>query len=327
MAINIHMEDLFSHQNFVALSKEVQNLIKTQNWLQRHGKEWGMFFVRALIWIGAFLVFIQPGVFFKIFGLILLSYAYYGIGITGTHESSHLAFSESKKVNRLMCYFFSDFWCAQSSEWWYNRHVQVHHVFPNVPSVEKKQFYFPWLHKYLYFFVTPYLVLFWLILNSVLYLRKRPGAFVLYAGLALAGLVGHWYLFALFIGPYWAILAVFVMRSGFAPLFLHLSVFNHLGLENPKVRLPWLPHQTNTTRNLKTHWILTGMGGNALVDCHIEHHLFPALSNSILGKIRPIIMKYLKREGYNYHEETYWSCLKNCLKYYTELFSATHVDF
>lgn len=37
-------------------------------------------------------------------------------------------------------------------------------------------------------------------------------------------------------------------------------------------------------------------------------------------KIGPIVKKYVAKEGYKYAEQSYWTCLKNCLKYYKELF-------
>ena len=124
----------------------------------------------------------------------------------------------------------------------------------------------------------------------------------------------------------WAIIDTLIMRSLFAPLFVHLAVFNHIGLENPATQLPWLPHQTKTTRNIKFNWFLNGIGGNAFVNCHIEHHLFPKLSNKMLGKIRPTVLRFLKKEGYDYYEIGYWQCLRNCIKYYHEIFSGIKVE-
>ena len=110
------------------------------------------------------------------------------------------------------------------------------------------------------------------------------------------------------------------MRSLFSPIFMHLAVFNHIGLDNPPQLLPWLPRQDATTRNIKPSWLLNGMGGNAFLECHLEHHLFPSLSNHLLAKIRPTVRAFLTEKGYQYREETYVSCLKNCLKHYHALF-------
>lgn len=68
------------------------------------------------------------------------------------------------------------------------------------------------------------------------------------------------------------------------------------------------------------------MGGNAFIECHIEHHLFPKLSNRMLAKIRPIVVQHLKDEGYQYIEETYRQCLKNCLKNYHTIFKSSPLE-
>ena len=51
---------------------------------------------------------------------------------------------------------------------------------------------------------------------------------------------------------------------------------------------------------MKHGWFLNAIGGNAFIESHIEHHLFPTLSNNILTKIRPIIIKYLKKDVLDY---------------------------
>jgi len=313
-------EELFSRQHFVELSSRVQELIKQQSWWQLHGQEWVNLAIRLACFAASFIVFAQPGWAWKTIGILLLSYFYYGIGITGTHETSHLSFVRSFRGNRFLAYFFSDFWASQSNLWWKHRHVDVHHVYTNVPSHEPKIFFYPWLNKYVFFFLLPYLVTLWLIGHSINYLKRRWPQLLLFLGLTMAGWAFHVWLFSTVVSIGWAIAATFAMRSLMAPIFVQLAAFNHIGLEDPETRLPWLPHQTMTTRNLQPHWFLNGMGGNAFVECHIEHHVFPRLSNNILAKIRPITMEFLKKEGYTYKEETYWSLLKNCLKYYHELF-------
>lgn len=316
------LPDILSKENFAKLSVEIHARLKQENWWQKHGFEFFIFFLRCACFALSFLIFSQDAWFFKIVGMIFLSYFFYGIGITGTHETRHSSFTSSEYWNRLWAYFFSDFWAGQSNLWWHNRHVVVHHVYTNVPGVEPKQFYFPWINRYIYFFVVPYFVVFWLFIHSILFLwkEKRYRDLSVYFLVQAAGWLFHIWLFTLILSTPFAILTTFIMRSLFAPLFVHIAVFNHIGLEDPRKRLPWLPHQTRTTRNLKPHWILTGMGGNAFIDCHIEHHLFPKISNRGLSKIRPIVMKYVKAEGYKYVEETYLQCLKHCIQYYDQIF-------
>ncbi|MBI4154496.1 fatty acid desaturase [Candidatus Woesearchaeota archaeon] len=257
--------------------------------------------------------------------MLILSYFYYGIAITGTHETRHNTFVKSRSLNKILAYFFSDFWGGQSNEWWYHRHVKVHHIHTNITEKEEAVFYYPWINKYVYFFILPYLVMFWLLIHSIYFLWGEWKKLFLFLMINLTGWIFHVYLFSLILPLQYAFISVFIMRSLFAPLFMQLAVFNHIGLEDPKTRLPWLSHQTKTTRNLKKHWFLNGIGGNAFVECHIEHHLFPSISNRLLSKIKPLIIKQLKKEGYKYIEESYWDVLTKCLKYYDEIFKNTNI--
>lgn len=314
------MEGL-SQADFQTLSARVQALVKGLSWWQRHGYESLMLVLRLALFAGGYVIFSQGGFVWGAAGMFVLSYAYTGIAITGTHETSHLTYTKVAWTNKAWAYFFSDFWAAQSHRWWHYRHVQVHHVYPNIPDREPKPFYYPWLNRYIYFFVLPYLVVFWLIAHSILYLRKEPGHLLAYITAMSAGFALH---IALFLRLGYGGLAAFgltmLMRSLFAPIFMHLAVFNHIGLDNPQQVLPWLPRQDKTTRNLKPHWLLNGMGGNAFLECHVEHHLFPSLSNHLLSRIRPTVRSFLQEHGYIYREETYTQCLRQCIRHYHDLF-------
>lgn len=316
-----HMNEALSKQDFVELSALVQAKIRGLSWWYRHGMETVSFLVRLSLFGLGYVIFARGGWVAGSIGMILLSYAYTAVAITGTHETSHLSYAKGKWVNKLWAVFFSDFWAAQSHRWWQYRHVQVHHVYPNVSEREPQPFYFPWINRYVYFFAIPYLVVFWLIIHSIGYLRKQPRQLALYLVCMAAGMAFHTWLFArLGFSVAASVALMFVMRSLFAPVFMHLAVFNHIGLDNPRQVLPWIPRQGNTTRNIKPTLFLTGMGGNAFLECHLEHHLFPTLSNHLLAKVRPIVREYLVRKGYEYKEETYVSCLQNCVKHYHEVF-------
>lgn len=280
-----------------------------------------MLILRFLLFFAGFAIFSLGHWLALVAGMLVLSYAYTGIAITGTHETSHLSYVKGKWANKLWALFFSDFWAAQSHLWWHYRHVQVHHVYPNVPDREPKPFYYPWINRYVYFFLIPYLVVFWLIAHSMNYLLKRPWQLFVYVAAMAAGFAVHILLFAA-LGYSIAVSLglTLIMRSLFAPVFMHLAVFNHIGLDNPREVLPWLPRQDKTTRNLKPHWLLNGMGGNAFLQCHLEHHLFPALSNHMLQRIHPVVRQFMKEKGYIYREETYAACLRGCLRHYHALF-------
>ncbi len=319
-----HMEDVLSKQDFAELSSLVQTKVRDLGWWQLHGYEGLMFLIRLGIFFLGYWIFSLGGWATNIFGMIIMSYAYTAVAITGTHETSHLSYAKGKWSNKLWAYFFSDFWGAQSHLWWHYRHVQVHHLYPNVPDKEPKPFYFPWINRYVYFFLIPYLVVFWLVLHSIKHLRKSPVQLFLYIVVMGSGLLFHGWLFTrLGFSIAAAIGLTFIMRSLFAPIFMHLAVFNHIGLDNPRQILPWMPRQDNTTRNIKPMWLLSGMGGNAFLECHLEHHLFPSLSNHMLARVRGTVRDFMKQKGYEYKEETYLSCLHHCILHYHELFQNT----
>lgn len=315
------MEGLLSDGNFAELSSKVNALLKRQSWFELHGRELLVLALRIALFTIGFLIFAQRGLLATIVGMITLSYAYYAIGISGTHESRHGAFSRSAWANRLWAYFFSDFWVNQSNEWWHWRHVLKHHVHTNIRDGEPTLFFFPWLPAIVYFFIAPFLVTAWLLLYSVKFLLRTPLKLLAFLVAASAGWVFHVALFMTILPLGSAILATLVMRSLFAPLFMHIAVFNHIALPQFNDKPSWLPHQVKTTRNLKRNWFLDGIGGNAFIECHLEHHLFPTLSNHMLAKIRPLVIEHLKREGHVYIEEGYFTVLRHCLKNYKTIFT------
>lgn len=313
-------DDILSPKAFAALSKEVQKIIAKYNWFGRHGFEFIVFGVRVLVFALGLYIMSFP-FFWKILGLAIVAYAYYGIAITGTHESRHNGLVATPLGNKMWGYFFGDFISGESSEWWYTHHVQQHHVYTNIYGKEDEYFVFPWINRYVYLFIAPFLVVPALFFGSIKFLYKKPHRLLLYLILFAAGYFIQTYLFHLVV-PTWglAILCTFLMRSFYAPTFMHLALFNHIGLEKLFEKIPWLPHQTTTTRNVKPNLFLLGLGGNAFVNRHIEHHLFPNLSNRMLNKISGTVHEFLQKEGYHYFENSYTECLTACLKHYTKLF-------
>lgn len=315
------MEDVLTNKDYAELSSLIQSKVRGLSWWQLHGYESLMLFFRFVLFFAGFTLFASGHWIGLVLGMVVMSYAYTGIAITGTHETSHLSYVKGKWANKAWAFFFSDFWAAQSHIWWHYRHVQVHHIYPNIPDREPKPFYYPWINRYVYFFLIPYFVELWMIVHSIKHLWRRPAQLAAYLVFMIAGFALHSALFAS-LGYSWlaSFALTMLMRSLFAPLFMHLAVFNHIGLDNPQQVLPWMPRQDNTTRNIKPHWLLNGMGGNAFLDCHLEHHLFPSLSNHMLQRIRPVVREFMKAKGYAYREETYLSCLRNCIKHYHQLF-------
>ncbi len=314
------MPEGISPQGFARLSKEVNGVLKQYSWFGQYGFEWLTLALRLGAFALCFWVMSLSTLSFWL-GFPLLSYLFFGIAITGMHQSRHNGYTKSAKANKINSYIFGDFWSGESSDWWYAHHVQDHHVYTNIYGKDEEYFSFPWINRYIYLFIAPYLALPLLIVGSFKFLLAKPRRLVWYTFLLGSGIYFQTWLFSLILPSWgWSLVAVFWLRSLYMPVFLHLALFNHIGLERLMAKIPWLPHQSKTTRNVKPHWFLVGMGGNAFVHRHIEHHLFPSLPNRMLNKIMPLVRAALDREGYVYIEDAYSQCLKMCIKYYRELF-------
>lgn len=308
-------------EHFAVLSERVQKIVRTMTWRHIHGMELLKFFLKFIGLLSGFWIFSHDQFFLRMLGMVCMAYFFVSIAISGTHEARHGTFAQSTIANRIWGYLFSDFWTGQSNEWWHDTHVLIHHPNTNIPTINPPSFYFPWVNRYAYFFAIPYLILPWIIIGSIKHVWKNGLKLTLYLFFLVSGLITQFFLFLQAVPFWYAILCVYLFRSLFAPLFMHLAVFNHVGLATPEKRLPWLEHQLKTTRNIKRNWFLSGMGGNAFVECHTEHHIFPNLSNHILKRIRPIVKEYIQKLGYPYYEETYFAVLKDALRDYNQVFT------
>lgn len=321
----MQVQTLLSQEHFRELSKRIQGILSNE---KQRGYRYEMFtfLLRFGIYLLGMLIFAMGGWGLRVLGLLVASFGFYAVAITGTHETRHGCFQGTDRANRLWAYFFSDFWAGQSNQWWHYRHVVVHHTQTNIPSKEPSLFYYPWIRPFVYFFIAPFFVNVWLFTNSVTYLRSRPKDLARYLFVQSFGWAFHVAVFAFMVPLPWAIVCAVLMRAGFAPAFMHIAVFNHIGLPELDRKPAWLPHQTVTTRNLKRNLVLDMIGGNAFIECHVEHHLFPNVSNHLLAKIRPTVRQFLHERGYTYTEEGYFACLKHCLANYHKIFQRNPIQ-
>uniref|UniRef100_A0A8C3IZ23 Fatty acid desaturase 6 n=1 Tax=Chrysemys picta bellii TaxID=8478 RepID=A0A8C3IZ23_CHRPI len=71
--------------------------------------------------------------------------------------------------------------------------------------------------------------------------------------------------------------------------------------------------------NLPRNALLDWSFGHSIISCHVEHHLFPNLSDNMCLKIKPIVSQYLKKKKLPYNEDSYMSRLQLFLHRYEEL--------
>lgn len=118
-----------------------------------------------------------------------------------------------------------------------------------------------------------------------------------------------------------AILFLLAYRALTSLSYIHINIFQHIGL--PMYTLEDRPaklYQMSTgVLNLYGNPILNWIMGHTLVFCHIEHHLFPSLSDNMALKVRPIVKQFLLDNGLPYHEKPYMERLSYFVDKYEEL--------
>ena len=92
---------------------------------------------------------------------------------------------------------------------------------------------------------------------------------------------------------------------------IHVNIFEHIGLPmcDVKKRSKRLYQMASSALSLPRNLLLDFSFGQSVICCHVEHHLFPQLSDNMCLKIKPVVYSYLKSNGLPYHEARYLSQL------------------
>ncbi|WP_419536973.1 fatty acid desaturase family protein [Endozoicomonas sp.] len=98
-----------------------------------------------------------------------------------------------------------------------------------------------------------------------------------------------------------------------------ILIVNHAGMATSidYANLPLMERVGCTTRNLGEGWFSDFIWGG--INNHVEHHLYPSLPASKLGKARKIVKKYYQTHGLPYHESNFFTALNEALNYFKEI--------
>ncbi|MEZ4853329.1 fatty acid desaturase [Flavobacterium sp.] len=310
---------------FKKMIKEVQEKVLTNKNIQRKN------IYKALFLLFLFCVFYACILLFgnttKLLFLfyILMGFSMIVLFVNSFHDAAHNAVFFSKKQNRWFCYVLELF--GSNSEIWIQRHILLHHPFPNVQNwdCDIKQSdlvrLFPnskWYHFHKYqhiymWFLYPFYTLIWLFSRDFKdffgtkdnYLKRvYTIPKIEYVKLFVSKLFMLFYMLGI---PY------LVLDQKFSTIFLawfamHLcsSVVGVVAListhvdeeavfpmppEDGKMSMTWVEHQLTVTKDFSA--------GNPIADFlyggfthHVAHHLFPTVGHTYYPKITPIIRKY-----------------------------------
>ncbi|XP_019373456.1 PREDICTED: fatty acid desaturase 6 isoform X2 [Gavialis gangeticus] len=308
------------------LSELVHKVVKSSTWWERYGVDNCIIALSLLILPAGFLCLRSDNTLPFLLGIFILGIAHHTVAVKATHLASHNALMESKTWGKVWAIFFIEVCSAFTVEQGIYNHVKIHHAYTNVIGLgDSSSWKLPFLNRYVYMFIAPIAIPILTPLVALDLLRNVKLATALRTVCCMfLGLYSHYWLLLNVSGfqSVWSpLLCMLMTRSLLAHPFLHVNIFQHIGL--PMFAVDKKPRRIhlmslgvlNLPRNILLDWSF----GHSLISCHVEHHLFPHLSDNMCLKVKPIVSQYLKKKKLSYNEDTYMSRFRLFLHNYEEL--------
>ncbi|XP_005998320.1 fatty acid desaturase 6 [Latimeria chalumnae] len=308
------------------LSLLVQKIVQNSCWWERHGIDCTIIMLGFISLPAGFLLLKSDCALCFLAGFILLGMSHTVITVKGSHLASHSALTESKLWSKFLAIFIIEVCGAFTAEKGTHAHVKMHHAYTNVIGLgDSSMWKIPFLPRYVYMFIAPLAVpIITPVVALGLLLDLPPVIAIRTACMIALGLWSQYWLLmnvSGFQSTSSALLCMFLYRAIFSIPYIHVNIFQHIGLpmfaidKKPK-RIYQMSHGVlNLPRNVLLDWFF----GHSLINCHVEHHLFPNLSDHMCLKVKPIVSRYLKQQHLPYNEDTYISRLKLFIQKYEEL--------
>lgn len=309
---------------FADLNSEVKKIVEKSSWWELYGVDWMIVFISfVLVFVSLFLMksdYVQT----VALGIFILGCCHSTLAVKTAHLASHGALTNNKTLQTIISCFVSDICGSFSADLGYDIHIKVHHPHTNIIGLgDSSTWKMPFLPRYIYMFVGPLLLP---VITIPIVIRDTWGQWktmLKYFTLMPIGLAISFYLLMnisgfSFIG---AVFCTLTYRAVLAVPYIHVNIFQHIGLAMySRDSRPKKIYQMSTgVLNLPSHPILDYTFGHAIISCHIEHHLFPKLSDNMCLKIKPLVSKFFHDNGLPYHEDTYMNRMWTFLEHYDEL--------
>uniref|UniRef100_A0A8D0GRA4 Fatty acid desaturase 6 n=1 Tax=Sphenodon punctatus TaxID=8508 RepID=A0A8D0GRA4_SPHPU len=308
------------------LSELVQKVVKTSSWWERHGIDACILALNFFALPAGFLFLRSDTALPFLLGIFVLGMVHHTVTVKGSHLASHNALTESKAWGKVWAIFFVEICTAFTAEQATYNHVKIHHGYTNVIGLgDSSTWKFPFLNRYIYMFVAPVAIPVLTPLVAIGLLKEvELKTAVRTLCCMFLGLYSHYWLLLNFSGfqsTWSALTCMLVTRSLLAHPYIHVNIFQHIGLpmfsaeKKPKRIHLMSSGVLNLPRNVLLDWSF----GHSIISCHVEHHLFPNLSDNMCLKIKPIVSRYLKEKKLTYNEDSYMSRLRLFLRHYETL--------
>ncbi|XP_045190405.2 fatty acid desaturase 6-like [Mercenaria mercenaria] len=311
---------------FSDLRSKVDVILKQSSWWDFYGVDWainGLFLL--LLPVSLLLIRAEEWLYMAL-GIFLLGWIHSVFATKSGHLAAHGSLSSNKVWSRPLSVLFVEVIGAFSEEMAYDIHIKEHHPYTNIIGIgDSSTWKVPFLPRYVYMFMAPVLIPPLAPLVSIAGLVEKRSYFGIMKYLIRAG-------FGLFVILYllmtvshcslWgAVGIIWASRAVLSIPYIHVNIFQHIGLpmykkESKPVRI----YQMATgVLNLPSNPVLDYAFGHSIMSCHVEHHLFPQLSDNMCLKIKPIVSKFLKNSTLPYNEKTYMNRLRLFIDKYDTL--------
>uniref|UniRef100_A0A8I3WYF9 Fatty acid desaturase 6 n=2 Tax=Callithrix jacchus TaxID=9483 RepID=A0A8I3WYF9_CALJA len=303
----------------------VQDVVRTSSWWERHGVDCAILALSLLALPAGFLCLRSENALVFSSGITVLGVCHYTLTVKGSHLATHGALTESKRWSKIWLLFFVEVCTAFTAEHATHGHVKMHHAYTNVVGLgDSSTWRLPCLNRYVYMFLAPLLLPVATPLVAVERLRKvELGTALRTLALVSLGLYSHYWLLLNLSGfksPSSALGCMFVTRSLLAHPYLHVNIFQHIGLPMfSRDNKPRRIHMMSLgVLNLARLPVLDWAFGHSIISCHVEHHLFPRLSDNMCLKVKPVVSQFFREKQLPYNEDSYLARFRLFLHRYEE---------
>lgn len=308
------------------LRRLVQKEVQRSSWWERRGLDWSVLTAAFLCLPPAFLLLASSHCLWFSLGVLLMGVAHGVITIKGTHLASHGSLSESRVWAKIWAVFFIEVCGSFSARVGVQAHIKMHHAHTNVIGLgDSSTWKIPFLPRVVYLFMAPLAVPVITPLVAIAHLRGQSVPTVLRTvAMVTLGLYSQYWLLinvSSFRSPLSALFCMLVCRAMFSIPYIHVNIFQHIGLPmfSPTRRPKRIYQMTHGVLNLPRNPLLDWIFGHSLINCHVEHHLFPFLSDNMCLKVKPVVSRYLAEKKLPYQEDAYLHRLQIFFHRYQEL--------
>ncbi|KAM9411248.1 fatty acid desaturase 6-like [Salvelinus alpinus] len=308
------------------LTRLVQKTVKESSWWERRGIDITILVLAFLLLPPAFLLLGSSQVLVFVLGMVLMGVSHAVITVKGTHLASHGSLSESPAWAEFWAVFFIEVCGSFTARAGVTGHIKMHHAHTNVIGLgDSSTWKIPCLPRSVYLFIAPLTVPIITPLVALGQLKDHSVSQALRTVLLVfLGFYSQYWLLMHVSGfqrAYSSLLCMLLCRAMFSIPYIHVNIFQHIGLSmfSPTRRPKRIYQMTHGVLNLPRNPLLDWTFGHSLINCHVEHHLFPFLSDNMCLKVKPIVSQYLKEKELPYQEDTYLSRLQLFFHKYQEL--------